>query len=125
MRCSSAAAPPCTWPASTVENLEKALDGVPAAAPTVLLSHTPEVYRQAAHSAIDLLLCGHTHGGQICLPGGVPVFLDARIPRSLGGGAWRYGDMQGYTSRGAGNSITEARLNCPAEITVHTLHAPD
>jgi len=107
-----------------VENIEKALEGVPGDAPTVLLSHTPEVYRQAAHSAIDLLLCGHTHGGQICLPGGVPVFLDARIPRYLGCGTWRYGDMQGYTSRGAGNSITEARLNCPAEITVHTLHAP-
>jgi len=107
-----------------VENIEKALAGVPETAPTVLLSHTPEVYRQAAYSAIDLLLCGHTHGGQICLPGGVPVFLDARIPRHLGRGAWRYGDMQGYTSRGAGNSITEARLNCPAEITVHTFHAP-
>lgn len=30
---------------------------------SVLLSHTPEVYRQAAHCGVDLLLCGHTHGG--------------------------------------------------------------
>jgi uncharacterized protein len=106
------------------ENFEKALDGVPAEAVTVLLSHTPEVYRQAAHAGIDLLLCGHTHGGQICLPGRIPVLLDARVPRRFGRGAWRYHDMQGYTSPGAGTSIAELRLNCPPEITLHTLHAP-
>jgi len=104
-----------------VENFEKALAGVPEEGVTVLLSHTPEVFRQAAHSGIDLLLCGHTHGGQICLPGNIPVLLDAAIPRHLGRGAWRYRDMLGYTSPGAGTSIAEVRLNCPAEITVHTL----
>jgi uncharacterized protein len=104
-----------------VENFEKALADVPADAPTVLLSHTPEVFRQAAHSGVDLLLCGHTHGGQICLPGKIPVLLDAAIPRHLGRGPWRYRDMLGYTSPGAGTSIAEVRLNCPAEITVHTL----
>lgn len=105
-----------------VENFEKALDGAPGGVLTLLLSHTPEVYRQAAHSGVDLLLCGHTHGGQLCLPGRIPLFLDARIPRALGRGVWRYGDMIGYTSRGAGTSIAEVRLNCPAEVTVHTLH---
>jgi len=104
-----------------VENFEKALDGVPPEAATVLLSHTPEVYRQAAHCGIDLLLCGHTHGGQICLPGGIPMLLDARIPRRFGRGPWRYHDMLGYTSAGAGTSIVEVRLNCPPEITLHTL----
>ncbi len=104
-----------------VENLEKALSEVPADAPTLLLSHTPEVFRQAAHSGVDLLLCGHTHGGQICLPGRIPLLLDAAIPRQLGRGPWRYRDMLGYTSPGAGTSIAEVRINCPAEITVHTL----
>jgi uncharacterized protein len=106
-----------------VENFEKALAEVPVEACTLLLSHTPEVYRQAAHAGVDLLLCGHTHGGQICLPGRIPVLLDARIPRRLGRGPWRYRDMLGYTSPGAGTSIAEVRLNCPAEITIHTLHA--
>ncbi|MFU8816905.1 MAG: metallophosphoesterase [Pseudomonadales bacterium] len=106
-----------------VENFEKALDGVPPEAATVLLSHTPEVYRQAAHCGVDLLLCGHTHGGQICLPGRVPLLLDARIPRRMGRGAWRHHRMLGYTSPGAGTSIVEVRLNCPPEITVHTLEA--
>lgn len=105
-----------------VGNIEKAVGAIPADAPTVLLSHTPEVFRQAAHAAVDLLLCGHTHGGQICLPGGMPVILDARIPRRLGRGAWEHAGMLGYTSPGAGASIVEVRLNCPPEVTLHRLH---
>jgi uncharacterized protein len=106
-----------------VENFEKALAGVPPEAPTILLSHTPEVYRQAAHAGVDLLLCGHTHGGQICLPGSIPLMLDARIPRRFGRGSWHYQNMLGYTSPGSGTSIVEVRLNCPPEITLHTLEA--
>ncbi|MGB3390432.1 MAG: hypothetical protein WBA88_20910, partial [Pseudaminobacter sp.] len=86
---------------------------------SVLLSHTPEIYRQAAHAGFDVLLAGHTHGGQICLPGGVPITLDAKLPRAMGAGAWIYNDMVGYTSVGAGTSIVAARLNCPPEITLH------
>jgi predicted MPP superfamily phosphohydrolase len=55
----------------------------------------------------------------MCLPGGWPVLLDARIPRRLGRGAWRYQALQGYTSPGAGSSVVEGRLNCPPEITLH------
>ncbi len=104
-----------------VGNIHKALAEVPIEAVSILLSHTPEVYRQAAHAAVDLLLCGHTHGGQICLPGGHPVTLDARIPRRMGRGRWRFQHMIGYTSPGAGTSIVGVRLNCPPEVTVHTL----
>jgi predicted MPP superfamily phosphohydrolase len=106
-----------------VGNIEKALAGVPDGEAVVLLSHTPEVYRQAAHAGIHLMLCGHTHGGQICLPGGLPVTLDARIPRRLGRGNWRHAEMHGYTSPGAGASVVGVRLNCPPEITVHELRA--
>jgi predicted MPP superfamily phosphohydrolase len=104
-----------------LDNLEKALTGLSADGPTVLLCHTPEIYRQAAHAGVDLLLSGHTHGGQMCLPGGWPILLDARIPRRLGRGAWRYRELQGYTSPGAGSSVVEGRLNCPPEITLHRL----
>jgi predicted MPP superfamily phosphohydrolase len=41
---------------------------IPPDAFSILLSHTPEVYRHAAHAGFDLLPSGHTHGGQICLP---------------------------------------------------------
>ena len=88
---------------------------------SILLSHTPEIYRQAAHAGFDIMLSGHTHGGQICLPGGIAVTLDSVLPRRLGSGAWRHGGMTGYTSKGAGCSIIPVRFNCPPEITLHHL----
>jgi predicted MPP superfamily phosphohydrolase len=104
-----------------VDNIEKAAHAIPHRAVSLLLSHTPEIYLQAAHAGFDVFLCGHTHGGQICLPGGIPLTLDSRCPRYLGAGHWRHNQMQGYTSVGAGASIVEVRLNCPPEITLHTL----
>jgi predicted MPP superfamily phosphohydrolase len=104
-----------------VDNVEKAAGEIPLEQVSVLLCHTPEIYRQAAHAGFDLMLCGHTHGGQICLPGGVPVTLDARCPRYMGKGPWRYLGMQGYTSAGAGTCIVDVRLNCPPEVTLHRL----
>ncbi len=104
-----------------VDNIEKAASPIPVDGFSILLSHTPEVYRQAAHAGFNLLLSGHTHGGQICLPGSIPITLDSVLPRRLGSGAWRYGSMMGYTSAGAGSSIVPVRLNCPPEITVHHL----
>lgn len=104
-----------------VDNIEKAAATVPDSAFSILLSHTPEIYRQAAHAGFDLLLAGHTHGGQICLPGTVPITLDSVLPRRMGAGAWIYHNMQGYTSVGAGCSIVPVRLNCPPEITIHHL----
>jgi len=89
--------------------------------PSLLLSHTPETYRQAAEAGFDAMLCGHTHGGQICLPGGHAITLDASIPRRIGRGAWRHGRMVGYTSPGVGTSIVDVRINCPPEITLHLL----
>lgn len=105
-----------------VDNIEKAAHDVPHEAVSILLSHTPEIYKQAAHAGFNLLLCGHTHGGQICLPGGFPLTLDARCPRYMGSGPWRYHDMNGYTSVGAGTCIVSVRLNCPPEIVLHHLH---
>ena len=49
----------------------------------------------------------------------------AQLPRSMGAGAWRYAEMAGYTSVGAGTSLLPVRLNCPPEITLHTLRARD
>ena len=103
------------------DNIEKAGDPIPEGAFAVLLSHTPEVYRQAAHAGFDVMLSGHTHGGQICLPGGVPITLDSNLPRRLGAGAWDHHGMAGYTSVGAGSSIVAARFHCLPEITLHRL----
>ncbi len=104
-----------------VDNLEKAATGIPPDAVALLLSHTPEIYRHAAHADFSVMLCGHTHGGQICLPGGFPIIWDASCPRQLAAGAWQYHDMIGYTSTGAGTSIVDVRFNCPAEVALHCL----
>jgi len=104
-----------------MENFHRAAQDIPAEACSILLSHTPEVYQHAAHADFNLMLCGHTHGGQICLPGGVPIITDADSPRALARGAWRYQDLIGYTSVGAGSCIVDVRLNCPPEIVLHRL----
>ncbi|ERS83042.1 metallophosphoesterase [Marinobacter sp. C1S70] len=104
-----------------VHNLHRAGDDIPAGGISLLLSHTPEIWREAAHAGYDLFLCGHTHGGQLCLPGGIPLTLDSDCPRRLGRGLWQVNGMQGYTSPGAGTSVLNVRLNCPPEVTIHTL----
>ena len=104
-----------------VDNIEKAASEIPDNGFSILLSHTPEIYRQAAHAGFDLLLSGHTHGGQICLPGSIPISLDSVLPRYMGSGPWKYGNMVGYTSVGVGSSIVAVRINCLPEITLHHL----
>lgn len=105
-----------------VDNIEKATTQIPHGEFAVLLSHTPEIYRQAAHADFKLLLSGHTHGGQICLPGSIPITLDSRLPRRMGSGMWAYHDMIGYTSVGLGSSVVPVRFNCRPEIAIHHLH---
>jgi predicted MPP superfamily phosphohydrolase len=104
-----------------MDNIEKASLEIPEGAFSILLSHTPEIYRQAAHADFALMLSGHTHGGQLCLPGSIPITLESALPRRMGAGAWRHNDMSGYTSVGAGSSVVPVRLNCPPEITLHRL----
>ena len=104
-----------------VDNLEKAAASISRGEFSLLLSHTPEIYRQAASCGFSAMLAGHTHGGQICLPGGVPITLDSNLPRRFGAGGWHYGDMVGYTSVGVGCSIVAVRLNCLPEVTLHRL----
>ena len=103
-------------------NFHKAAADVAADACAILLSHTPEPYRHAAHADFSLMLSGHTHGGQICLPGGIPILTDSDAPRALARGPWQHHGMAGYTSVGCGSSIVDVRLNCPPEITLHRLH---
>ncbi|MGB0743061.1 MAG: metallophosphoesterase [Opitutales bacterium] len=96
--------------------------GIPASACTILLCHSPEAHAEAAQYGFSLMLSGHTHGGQICLPGGRHLVSSSRnLPRQFVRGRWVSGDMPGYTSPGTGSSGVAARLNCPPEITVHVL----
>ncbi|MBI5559380.1 MAG: CDP-archaeol synthase [Deltaproteobacteria bacterium] len=102
-------------------NAEQAFRDVRAEDFTIFLAHSPEAYQTAAEHGADLYLCGHTHGGQICLPDGKPVLTNSRAPRFTAAGNWQYRGMTGYTSRGAGASSVPLRFHCPGEITLITL----
>jgi uncharacterized protein len=104
-------------------DLKKALSAVDPDQFVILLSHSPEIVPEASKCGVDFFLCGHTHGGQICLPGGIAVFANASCNRRYVSGSWNCGTMQGYTSRGTGFSLAAARFFCPPEITLHTLHS--
>ncbi|MDA8430322.1 MAG: metallophosphoesterase [Geobacteraceae bacterium] len=104
-------------------DLRKALSAVGPDQFAILLSHSPEIAAEASRCGVDFYLCGHTHGGQVCLPGGIALFANASCNRQFVSGRWRCGDMQGYTSRGTGFSCAAARFFCPPEITLHTLHS--
>lgn len=102
-------------------DLRRARARVPEGVFPLLLAHSPVIAEEAANAGFPLCLCGHTHAGQICLPG-LPRLNGGRgIPPNRVSGAWRCGPMQGYTSRGIGASGLPVRLRAPPEIVIHTL----
>lgn len=94
---------------------------VPGNTFTILLAHTPDLYAEAAARNVRLYLCGHTHGGQIRIPGIGAVMSNSDAPKEYTYGLWRHAGMHGYTSGGAGCSMLPIRFNCPAEVTVFEL----
>jgi len=103
-------------------DLTAARRAVPMNEIAILLSHAPDIWHEAEMAGYSLMIAGHTHGGQLCLPGGFPLVRNSAAPRALTAGAWRLGKMQGYTSRGTGACSVPARLFCPPEVTLHVLH---
>ena len=103
------------------DDFDKLRGTVPEDAFSILLSHAPETHQEALQMGYDLVLAGHTHGGQICLPGGIVVIHNGDCPSYMLAGNWKYGDLKGYTSRGTGGCRLPLRFFCPPEITVHVL----
>ena len=89
----------------------------------IALVHSPEMFDAAAAAGIDLYLCGHTHGGQICLPGGIPIITHLTRGRRYFRGVWQHGAMRGVTHAGVGTSGIPVRFNTRGEILVHHLRA--
>ena len=96
-------------------NLEKALSGIPAAAPIILLSHRPNGAPQADAHGVDLQLSGHTHGGLVWLIGSPVALMNGGYLRGL----YHEGGIYRYVSSGTGSGMrTPLRLGIPAEITL-------
>ncbi len=104
------------------DDLPGALRDVPQDAFTILLVHTPELIEEAQQSGVNLYLCGHTHGGQVCLPFIKPLITHTRCPRKYTRGVWHYKSLQGFTNSGAGCSGVTVRFHCPPEIGLIALH---
>jgi predicted MPP superfamily phosphohydrolase len=102
-------------------NLEAARRGIPQGAGSILLSHSPQTFDEAERLGFTFMLSGHTHGGQICLPGAFPLIRNGRCPARMIHGAWSHRKLHGYTSPGTGACGVPARFNCQPEITVHIL----
>jgi len=105
-------------------DLRCAFEAVPGGAFRGLLAHSPELADQAAAASVDVYLCGHTHGGQICLPRLGPMYVNCRCPKERASGPWQAGLLQGYTTRGLNASTLPVRYNCPPEATLIVLTKP-
>lgn len=99
-------------------DVEEAFAPVPPGEPVVVLAHTPDVAPAAARRGAHLLLCGHTHGGQVNLPLIGPLWTASRMGRRLGRGLRRLGETWVYVHRGYGWSMLPLRLFCPPELAV-------
>jgi predicted MPP superfamily phosphohydrolase len=105
-------------------DLNLALHGVPSNELVVLLVHEPDFADEAVHYPVDLQLSGHSHGGQIWLPGiGAPWLptFGRKYPR----GMYRVGPLTLYTNMGLGTIRLPVRLNCRPEVTLFTLRSRD
>jgi uncharacterized protein len=104
-------------------DLVRALQGVPEHSLRILLSHNPDVneHIDVLRKPIDLILSGHTHGGQIVLPYVGAPYLPSPFGQKYRAGLVSDGDRRTYVSRGLGVFFAPVRLNCPPEVTVMTL----
>jgi len=102
-------------------DLPRVLAALPSQGPALLLAHEPDIADQvAATGRFAWQLSGHSHGGQVCLPGvGPPVLppYGQRYPR----GWYRVRDLLLYTNRGLGMVTPRLRFGCPPEIAVFVL----
>ncbi len=102
-------------------SLTKAVYAADGSGPRILLSHNPDILPNASVFGLDLVLSGHTHGGQVCLPGIGPLLLPIKGDRRLARGLHWQGKTQIYVSAGVGVVAPPVRFNCPPEVAVLTL----
>jgi predicted MPP superfamily phosphohydrolase len=88
---------------------------------TFMLAHDPRRLREAATLDVQLVLAGHTHGGQVVLPG-MGAVAARRFP--VVAGEANEGHCTLFVSRGVGTVFVPVRINCPPEVQVLVLRAP-
>jgi predicted MPP superfamily phosphohydrolase len=107
-------------PFSGYANLTESLKGMQRTPFAVLLTHSPQIFMKADLARFDLVLAGHTHGGQVRLPGIGALWLPVGSEGYDSG--WFYGQYaRMYVTRGVGTSILPIRFFCRPEIALITL----
>ena len=106
-------------PYTGTANLKAALEGVPSSAYKIALFHSPAYFDKVA-GRVNLVLSGHTHGGQVRLPFLTPLWLPLGSGRFLEGWYEERGSKM-YVNRGLGTSILPVRFFCRPEITFITV----
>jgi predicted MPP superfamily phosphohydrolase len=106
------------------QDLARTLDGIPPESAVVLLAHEPDYADEvAATHRVGLQLSGHTHGGQVRIPGwGAPVL--PWLGQKYDAGLFDKDGMAIYVNRGVGMIPPYIRFNCRPEITLLTLASP-
>lgn len=108
-------------PPHVEDGLPSLLAQVPEGEPAILLSHRPDVFPAATDAKVPLTLCGHTHGGQLAVPG-VPRLNVARFLMTPFDGGWfRSGSSLMHVSRGLGTSGQRIRIGAPRDISLIVL----
>ncbi len=106
------------------DELQHVMAKIPPYGAAILLVHVPDFADVAAVTGrFDLSLSGHSHGGQLVFPGLGPLILPP-YGKKYYSGLYRVDGMYQYTTRGLGTSTFAVRLNCPPEISIHTLRSP-
>ncbi len=104
-----------------LEDLSLALAGARRDEMKLLLAHNPIILRRAARASVDLVLSGHTHGGQVAIRG--ERNASGRPRRRLLKGLGRQGNTQIYVNRGLGTVVLPIRYGCPPEISLLELRS--
>jgi len=103
------------------DDLPGALRGVPAGAPVVVATHSPDIVLKRLAARASAILSGHTHGGQVVFPWIGPLYVPTKLGRRRMSGLLSVGGTVLYVNRGLGEISPPMRLNCPPEIAVLTL----
>jgi uncharacterized protein len=104
-----------------LEDLSLALAGAREEEMKLLLAHNPIILRRAARASVDLVLSGHTHGGQVAIRG--ERTPSGRPRKRLLKGLWRQGNTQIYVNRGLGTVVLPIRYGCPPEVSLLELRS--
>jgi len=104
-----------------LEDLSLALAGAREDEMKLLLAHNPIILRRAVRASVDLVLSGHTHGGQVAIRG--ERSASGRPRRRLLKGLWRQGNTQIYVNRGLGTVVLPVRYGCPPEVSLLELRS--